>query len=467
MLPFGNLGFTLLQHQPIRTMPKAILLAIFIFSLWGLGPKTQAQNAKAAPSPDEDIVAIADTALLQGARALALEQYQAALGINPNNLKANYMAGFVSLLLADKKQAVGYLKKAYEINPAYGLDLTLDQGLYPDLKYLLASAYHLSEDFDQAISFYRQFKEAANVLKIKASIRPEKPVILPLMDAKIAQCERAKTLKAQPAPIRLECVEGINSAWAESNPVVCEGGQTLLFTSRRQGGASPDVDVDLSFFEDIYISQQNGGKWATPELFPDPEVVSERGESILYASEDRSHLLVFRENAGGDIVSLRLKGNKYQKKALSGQINSDFRENSAFISADGRFLFFSSDRPGGLGGQDLYVAESQGPDKWGLPQNLGSAINTPADEAYPALSPDGNTLYFSSKGHASIGGYDIFFCRKDAQGNWQAPQHLPYPLNTPDNEIHYYPTANPKVAWVATAREGCAGDSDVFRVVFE
>jgi len=130
---------------------------------------------------------------------------------------------------------------------------------------------------------------------------------------------------------------------------------------------------------------------------------------------------------------------------LNANINSEFWEGSCSISSDGRYLYFASERLGGLGGKDLYVSEKVNGD-WGPAVNLGPEINTPYNEDAPFIHPDGITLFFSSEGHKSIGGYDIMYSiRKD--NSWIEPLSMGIPLNTTEDDRYYVINAKGDVGY--------------------
>ena len=130
-------------------------------------------------------------------------------------------------------------------------------------------------------------------------------------------------------------------------------------------------------------------------------------------------------------------------------INSSHNEDHASFSPDGQKLFFASDRRGGLGGLDIYVSEKNPAGEWGEAQNMGPNINSPEDETSAFLVNDGNTLYFSSKGHFNMGGYDIFYVNRLKNGNWSEAKNLGYPINTTRDNEFFQPTLKGKTGFIA------------------
>ncbi|RMG80519.1 MAG: flagellar motor protein MotB, partial [Bacteroidetes bacterium] len=140
-------------------------------------------------------------------------------------------------------------------------------------------------------------------------------------------------------------------------------------------------------------------------------------------------------------------------------------ESQPSLSADGKKLYFASNRPGGIGEKDLWVAERQADGSWGTPQNLGAGINTPKDEKAPFIHPDGQTLYFLSSGHPGLGFEDLFICRKQSDGSWGTPQNFGYPINTENSEGPIFVSLDGKQAYFSSNRtdfEEAYGKMDIY-----
>jgi outer membrane protein OmpA-like peptidoglycan-associated protein len=174
-----------------------------------------------------------------------------------------------------------------------------------------------------------------------------------------------------------------------------------------------------------------------------------------------------KDEGGGDIYycNQMANGTWGPPIALPGIINSTFEEKSITISKDGKTLYFSSNRPGGLGGTDLYKATKDAKGEWANVKNLGPTINTAFDEEGPFIDYDMVTLYFSSKGHKNMGSYDIFRAVFDPRKNtWSAPENLGYPINTPDDDIFYITSSDGKRAYYSSVREDGLGYTDIFLI---
>jgi outer membrane protein OmpA-like peptidoglycan-associated protein len=154
-------------------------------------------------------------------------------------------------------------------------------------------------------------------------------------------------------------------------------------------------------------------------------------------------------------------------KLLRGKVNSISRETSLCITKDGNTVYFISDnKKASLGGTDIFSSDRMPDGKWGKPYNLGNLLNTVYDEAAVRLSENDSILYFSSKGHNSMGGYDIFRSEKLPGGLWSPPENIGYPINTPDDDLFYFPSSKTKSAFYTTLLEKGIGGKDIYRVVF-
>ncbi|HEX6892160.1 MAG TPA: OmpA family protein, partial [Chryseolinea sp.] len=182
-------------------------------------------------------------------------------------------------------------------------------------------------------------------------------------------------------------------------------------------------------------------------------------------SPDGKTLVLYYEYGGGDIYVSKAEGEGWTKPvALNKNINTPMSwETSAFLTDDGKQLYFSSNREGGIGNLDIYVSEMDATGDWGKANNLGPVINTTGREDSPALDPDGNTLYFSSDGHPSMGGTDIFKSElKD--GKWQKPVNLGYPINSVEDDSFFAMTSDRRRAYFSTLRE--EGNAEIYTLTF-
>jgi len=430
------------------------LIAIILLSLIAI-PSSAQDNKELA----RQLVEIGDE-ILNSTFAFnqAREQYLSALNSDPENIRANYMAGKMYLEDVNKGRAKNYFLKAYEIDPDYAFDILYDIGL----------AYHYDFSFDQAIDYYKQYLE-------KQKAQPEYDgndfVPVSLVERKIYECGVGKELVAHPRKVSIVNLGSrVNSEYDDYAPVLNKDETLLIFTSRRlDRNVSQDVHTDNLPFEDIFFSVKTDSLW-NYALNIGEEVNTASHDSNLSLSKDGSKLYIYNSDINnGDIFvsSIDAQGNWGDPVRLPDPINSGANENGVSVSEDGRWMFFSSDRPGGNGEHDLYLSESNGKGGWKHPINLGPVINTPSNEEGPFIGYDGKTLYFSSMGGRGMGGFDIYKSVYDSTSqSWGIPINLGYPINTPDQDVHFSPTEDGYRAYYATTRDDGIGSTDIYEIIF-
>jgi outer membrane protein OmpA-like peptidoglycan-associated protein len=244
----------------------------------------------------------------------------------------------------------------------------------------------------------------------------------------------------------------------------------MIFTSCRPENTGGNTYDGGKYFEDIYIAtrKDKDSPWSKAANLGFP-VNTVDNEGVVAISPDGQEILLYKDDMGdGNIYSSRLEGDKWTVPVkLNSNINSKYWEPCAFISADGNTIYFVSDRPGGYGGTDIYKSEKDAKGEWGPALNLGPAINTVYDEYSPFIHPDGETLYFSSKGHNSMGGYDVFFSRtKNGDKTWLEATNVGYPVNGPGDEAFYMVSPDKQRAYYTSYREGGYGEKDNYMITF-
>ncbi|HEU5292579.1 MAG TPA: OmpA family protein [Cyclobacteriaceae bacterium] len=376
--------------------------------------------------------------------------YELAAAADPDNVKANFEAGHYRLRTIGKDLAVPYFLRVYELDPNYKFDL----------EYWIGLSYQYGLQFDKAIDFYNRYTEKFNARPnyqgAKASLADT--------DRRIAECEKGKELVSNPHGYSIVNIGSqVNSEYDDYGPVINEDETELIFTSRRRdGNSNQDVADDNKPYEEIFISRKENGAWAQATALA--EVNSASHESTLALSADGNTLFIYKDENRGDVYVSEKKGNAWSEPVpLPGLINSSYEENSVTISRDEKTLYFSSNRPGGFGGLDIYSATLDSNGEWTGVKNLGPKINTNGDEDGPFIDHDGKTLYFSSKGLDGMGGFDIFKSAYDGT-EWSAPENMGYPVNTPDNDIFIFLTKDGKRGYYASVREDAIGYDDIYMV---
>ncbi len=372
----------------------------------------------------------------------ALELYLVACDTKGDDALLNLKVGMCYLYSETKWKAAIYLEKAYRLDPKVDLDID----------YYIGMAYQNSHQFSKAIEHFEVFKK--NNKKLSA-----------IANEKIQACIVADSLSRKPVRVIIENAGGdVNSNFNEYSPLISADGGTMIFTSNR---SVDDYKIKSGTnFEDVYITQRNGETWNVPQKIS-PNINNKFNEAAASLSADGNTLLLYYEDGGGDIYISNREGNEWTKPIpLNKNINTPlFWETSACLSADGKKLFFSSNRPGGKGELDIYVSELDAKGNWGKAANMGSTINTRGNEDSPFLHSDGVTLYFSSDGHPTMGGNDIFKTEiKD--GKWQKPQNLGYPINSIEYDGFFTMSDDKKKGYYSTLRQDGLGSADIYSVTF-
>jgi hypothetical protein len=225
----------------------------------------------------------------------------------------------------------------------------------------------------------------------------------------------------------------------------------------------------MKFYDAIMFSHLVRNEW-TPPVNITPELQSDGDHYISYLSPDGTVMLLSKDdNINSDIWMSKFDGTRWEPaRKLKKEINTKYWEAHGYLTEDGSAMIFSSDRPGGFGGLDLYISKLNKDGEWGTPVNLGPEINTPFNDDRPFLINNGTILFFASQGHYNMGGYDIF--RSDLQNNglWSKPKNIGYPLNNPDDNIFFCPTDKGNGGFMSmTRRDEGAGKGDIYHIRFK
>lgn len=376
----------------------------------------------------------------------ALPHYLEAQKLNSENAELNLKIGDCYLHSGFKPRALGFLQKAYQLN----------SGVDPRIHYLLGRGMHLNGKWKEAIAEYKQATPATGTKNTAAFTQD--------IQKKIQECENGRKLAEKPVRVFIDNAgPGVNSPYPDYGPVISADESVILFTSRRQGSTGGEKDPESGgFFEDVYQSSREGDAWGTARNLG--ETVNSAGhDATVGLSPDAQRMLVYVEDNGGDLNEANLRGATWAKpQRLGNRINSKAHESSAAYSPDGKSLLLVSDKPGGLGGRDIYKVEIDGR---GPAVNLGPTINTPYGEEGVFLHPDGKTMYFSSEGHSSMGGYDIFKSTFQ-NGKWSAPENLGWPINTPDDDVFFVISASGRHGYYSSFRDDGLGSKDIYQITF-
>jgi outer membrane protein OmpA-like peptidoglycan-associated protein/tetratricopeptide (TPR) repeat protein len=383
----------------------------------------------------------------------ARENFLKAYDYNPGNAELNYKIGACYLFTDDKFKAITYLRKAYLAKPKVS----------EDIHFLMARAFHLVLNFDTAILEYNIFKN---------NLRPkELGEWAAKINKYIEECQNGRDLVRSPVRVIISDLgDSINSTYDDYNSVFTSNDSLLYFTSRRKVNKKSKLSpVDYKYYEDVYVSHKVGNKWSMAKNLGKP-INTEHNDAVVALSDNDTKLYVYNGyKNGGDVQVSKLRKNKWTRpKPLPRKFRSKYHESSYYFAPDSSAIYFvSAPKRNTVGGKDIFVSYRKENGAWAKPVNLGKTINTPYDEEGVSLSKDGKVLYFSSKGHNSMGGYDVFKSVKDSLGKWTTPINMGYPINSPDDELFYYEDkTSPKYGYYTATRDGGLGGKDIYKITF-
>lgn len=383
----------------------------------------------------------------------ALQHYLHAYNYDSYNPLLNYKIGVCYLYTINKVRAIPYLEKAFRIKP----------NINRDIHYLLGLAYQLNSEWDKAISEFEKYKVV---------LTPELIIAMTgEITKRIDECETGKRLMQNPISVTIENLGAVvNSVFPEFAPFVTADESKLFFTARKDNTTGNEIDEkDYEFYEDIYVTEKENGKWGAPKNLGYP-VNTYIHDGTGGLSPDGQRLFIYNGNQnGGDLFESKLVGYDWTEPvSLGKKINTKYHESSACLSSDQKTLYFVSDRPDlSYGGRDIFMSHLDKRGEWGPPENLGPIINTAYDEDGIFMHADDKTLFFSSKGHTTMGGYDIFWSKyNDSTRTWSSPVNIGYPINSPDDDVFFVLSANGEHGYYASVKNDGYGEKDLYMISF-
>lgn len=367
--------------------------------------------------------------------------------LEPNKFETNYYIGACYLNSSfNKTKGIPYLEFA----------LKNGESLLPNvIFYDLATLYHLNYQFDEAIQMLNTFIAKA----------PKSEVLLNKAENLLKNCKNAKLLQTTASNIEIiKLDDKINTENSETTPFISADENQLFFTRTYYQNNS---GIEFETKKEIYLATKNTNQeyeLKTLYLANEHEKanislagISPDGETLFFA--------IGTDN-NADLYACKIENGKYGSFVkLPDIINSQYSETSISVSPDGRTYYFSSNRPGGYGGKDLYRAILDDKNEWSVIENLGPSINTEYDEDSPFIHPDNKTLYFSSKGHSSIGGYDIFYSKNIDRNEWEYPTNIGLPINTPGDDYGFVITADGNNAYFASSKNHINNKYDIYKAI--
>ncbi len=381
----------------------------------------------------------------------ALPLYQKLINEGYDNAHINYRTGECYLQIPGKKsQAIPYLEKSVK-----SISKKFKEGKFKEKNapvyalFYLGKAYQTDNKLDKALSAYGEFIERLD---------NKDQYNMSFVNKQIESCKTAKEMMQNPVRIEEKNLgKKINNSSPNNRPVVSYDESKIIYNS------------ELKFYDAVFMSKKDtAGKWE-PSQNLTPQLQSEGGFYSSSMSSDGDKLLLFKSNPyNGEIFITNFDSvnNKWKKpEKLGKNINSKFWETHACICNDGKTIYFTSNRKGGMGGLDIYYSNyDEINEEWGSAKNLGEKINTPYNEETPFLTEDGSRLYFSSQGHNGMGGFDIFYSEKVGENEWTEPVNIGYPINTTGDDLFFYPVNNGHAGYMAKYDEDGFGKQDIVRI---
>ena len=393
-----------------------------------------------------EMLAMHDAELLY---SQAVFYYQKAQSFNPNNAELNYKIGSCMLFTHNKENAFSYLKKAASLSNDFPNDFLFYKGM----------CLQLDGEFGKAIEQFELFRNSAK--------KKELELFEMLAKKYIKECNSSVDVLSQTHRIWVDNLS-LNTEYDDWSPCLSADGDLLLFTSNRPNENSAN-DIG-SYDQDIYYSNKKSRKFKS--IFPLSELNSSSDDVSGGLSYDGQRLLIFKEEDGNtDVYESELNGKywgevnrKMGKKSRGG--NTDKNETFASFDPPDIKVYYITDG-GHSGNKNIYFSGVMNRERniWGKGQSAG-VVNTKFQEGSVYIHPDGKTMYFSSKGHNTLGGYDIFVSYVDDLGHWGKPINLGYPINTPYDDLFYSATASGRYAFIASNRAGGKGGLDIYKVTY-
>jgi outer membrane protein OmpA-like peptidoglycan-associated protein len=379
----------------------------------------------------------------------ALNEYERAYVYNSTNAELNYKIGVSSLFSDKKDEAAGYFIKAYD----------LKNDVARDILFLTGRALMYSGKHGEAI-------DKLNSYLLLAEKKPQRNIDI----ARKCIEESTSALAVTKDTLRVDILNiggNINSSADDYSEVFTSDGLKMFFGSRRaltekEKRYYKDTKLNENIFSADYVSDA----WGVAML-ADKNLTTDLCETPLYVNNTGNLLYLYAGYEGdGDIMVSELKKGKWKKpEQVNFKTNTKYPETSFTISGKGDEIAFVSNRgKKGEGGKDIYLMKQIKKRKWSNPVNLGPTVNTHQDEESVRFSVGGDTLWFSSRGHNSIGGFDIFYTTRSSSGEWNKPVNAGFPLNTSWDELFYNPSpVNDSSFFFVSNRSNGFGGLDIYK----
>lgn len=419
-------------------MKKVLYLIVICLSLMNSGFGQQTTDLK-------QVFLAAESYYLFEEFEEALPMYLRIHRAEPDNYNLYFKIGVCYLNDPyEKEKSIFYLEKASKnINPKYKDSNYKEQGAPLDALFFLGNAYRINNELDKARDAYKKFQSQMNT-----EIYDDKLVI-----EQLNACDVAEKLMKKPVDMDVEILSNqINTRFADLNPAVSGDESKMVFISK------------LQFYDAVFFTEKINGNWTNPRNIT-PELGVDGDVYPTCLSYDGNLLIVYRNDdfIGNLYTSTLVNGVWTPLVKMNDNINTKYWESHATLTKDGKTMYFTSNRKEGYGGLDIYKSVKQANGDWGVPVNLGPNVNSEYNEETPFITENGKRLFFSSYGHYNMGGYDVFMTIMKPDSSWADPVNLGYPVNTTDDDVFFCPVKDGEIAYYPVYKETGYGKFDIYR----
>ncbi len=383
--------------------------------------------------------------------SVAIDYFLKAYEQHKNSAYLNYVIADCYLHTQEKFKSLNYILKAAELNPSVAYDVD----------YVMGAAYHQEFEMEKALFYLNKFKNAYKA-------QTHDPDSLKMVDRLIEQATHGlEQIEFTDYEI-VNLGPKINTSYSEYVPLITADNRFLIFTARKPKESASNKTKKMTHFyysydEDIFRSVWDKGEWQEPTKYGLTVNSKQKHDACVSLSIDGQTIFTYRGDNGGDLFYETIENGKWTaSKPLNGVINTPHRETHITLAYDSKTAYLISDRPGGFGGLDIWKVTKNG-DTWDQIENLGPEVNTQYNEDGVFIHPDGSTIYFSSQGHNSMGGYDIFETNFE-DGKWSKPMNMGRPINSADDDIYFVLTADGKNAYLSSAKPQGMGMQDIYNI---
>lgn len=376
----------------------------------------------------------------------AIYAYKKVLAIDPNHEKANL------------NTVISRIKLGQSTDSCANNLIKLKSSKLPEVQFYFGQIYHLTSSFNEAIICYNKYKSIPEKQRTISNTE---------VDYYINCSKNALEFTSKPhLSIISNIGNKINSPYADYVPLILPDESMMYFTSRREGSTG-NLKEQGNYFEDVYVSRRlSDGTWEDAKNIGKP-INTNTHDACVALSFDGNNMIIYRTSPDKLTGDLYITKTDYEgwtnPQKLGKEINTPFIETSACFSNDTSIIYFSSNKPGGYGGKDIYRIKKLPNGTWSLPQNVGPSVNTDKDEDSPFLHPDGITLYFSSKGHNTMGEYDVFKSVLNIENNqFTSAENMGYPINSVNNDIFFVLNSAGTRGYYSSIKQETFGSSDIY-----